>query len=85
MASGYRPDLNDAIAPPEVNAVIEACWRGPPALRPSADEVVKMLEAVEEKGELRCMRACRRVGRAIATAACARARWASLARLGAWV
>ena len=51
VANGHRPELKPAVAPPEVNAVIEACWKGLPSLRPTAVQVVHMLQDVQEKGE----------------------------------
>jgi hypothetical protein len=50
VAGGYRPDLSD-VAPPEVNAVIEACWKGLPSLRPTAQELVATLEGMQAAGE----------------------------------
>jgi hypothetical protein len=37
--------------PAPVRRVIEACWKGAPELRPSAAEVVEMLEEIEASGE----------------------------------
>ena len=50
VAGGFRPDLSD-VAPPEVNAVIEACWKGLPSLRPTAQELVATLEGMQAAGE----------------------------------
>ncbi|KAL4853620.1 CMP-sialic acid transporter 1 [Chlorella vulgaris] len=51
VAAGYRPPLPPSCAAPVV-AVIEACWHGEPARRPSARSVVKMLELIRDSGSL---------------------------------
>lgn len=50
IANGQRPDLNPAMAPAEVNQIIDACWNGIASMRPSASEVVRMLKEVQAKG-----------------------------------
>jgi hypothetical protein len=50
VAAGYRPPLPPSCAAPVV-AVIEACWHGEPARRPSARSVVKMLELIRDSGK----------------------------------
>ena len=49
VAQGYRPPLPDSL-PPSVAAVIEACWKGDPDLRPTAGKVVEMLQAIQASG-----------------------------------
>ena len=46
-AHGYRPNFSSTV-PQKVNDLINACWSGTPELRPSAQEVVVMLEAIIE-------------------------------------
>lgn len=47
VANGYRPQLNSNRVPVDVNAVIEACWHGVAAMRPSAIEVLGKLEKID--------------------------------------
>lgn len=44
---GYRPNLSTSV-PQAVNDVITACWSGVPEMRPTAEEVVLMLEAIQD-------------------------------------
>lgn len=57
VAEGYRPPLLKGL-PPSLVDVIQACWKGDAELRPTAREVVALLEAVRDSGEWhRCVRA----------------------------
>lgn len=50
VAGGYRPDLSN-VAPPEINAVIEACWNGAAEERPTAAALLATLEGLRTAGE----------------------------------
>ena len=49
VADGYRPPLLPTL-PESVKAVIKACSKGLPELRPTAREVVAQLEAIRDSG-----------------------------------
>ncbi len=49
MARGWRQPL-PKWWPAELRALIEACWAGKPALRPSMGEVVDRIKAMEGHG-----------------------------------
>jgi hypothetical protein len=49
VANGYRPPLPPHLPAP-VAAVITACWKNDPELRPAARAVVEALERVQESG-----------------------------------
>ncbi|KAL4442953.1 hypothetical protein ABPG77_008444 [Micractinium sp. CCAP 211/92] len=51
VADGYRPPLPEGL-PPDLAALISDCWKGEPALRPSAATVVARLEKVCDSGVL---------------------------------
>lgn len=51
VADGYRPPLPAGL-PAALADVINACWKGDPDLRPTARQVVQMLQAVRDSGEL---------------------------------
>lgn len=50
VADGYRPPMLSTV-PDSVKDVITACWKGHADLRPTANEVVVMLEGIEASGE----------------------------------
>ncbi|PRW56224.1 Dual specificity kinase shkE [Chlorella sorokiniana] len=51
VANGYRPPLMPHL-PDSVKQAIEACWRGSPELRPTAAQLVDMLAAIQDAGEV---------------------------------
>jgi hypothetical protein len=50
VANGWRPDLKTGSVPEEINKLIDVCWSGVPELRPSAQEIVDILEDIEARG-----------------------------------